>query len=172
MPSSIRNSPGMLLLTLGGIGFARVRPAMLGSAAAGVFLLLLESALPPAPEVRAWTFGLLFAAVFAASIAALRRCVPRQDPDQQYVVVDEFLGMLVAMAPQLLDPGVRVLPAVLAFGVFRVIDSLKPFGIRWIDNRKTPASVLLDDVAAGLLTALLLWGVFQVLQMEATLTAP
>ncbi len=166
-----RQTPGMLLLSLGGIGFASWRPALLASAASAVMLLALEAALPPVPEARWWAFGALFAAVFACSLLGLKRGVPKGDVDQPYVVIDEFLGMLVAMAPQLLEPGIAVLPAFFAFAVFRVIDSVKPLGIRLIDRRNTPVSVLLDDVAAGLCTALLIAGAASVLQMSATMSA-
>lgn len=165
-----RMTPGLQLLTLGGIGRLPWRPALWASAASTVALLLLESILPPSVPVRIAVLTALGATVTLLSILALRRDVPRDDVDQPYVVVDEFLGMLVALAPQLLDKEIQVLPALVAFGVFRIIDSVKPLGIRRIDALNTPLSVLLDDVVAGVYTALVIAGLTAAFQASAMLS--
>lgn len=165
-----RSTPGLQLLTLGGIGWLPWRPALIASAASAAALLLLESVLPPDPSVRVGILAALGVVVAGLSVLALRRDVPKDDVDQTYVVVDEFLGMLVAMAPQLLDDRVQVLPALIAFAVFRVIDSMKPLGIRNIDSLNTPVSVLLDDVVAGVYTALVIAGLTAAFQASAMLS--
>jgi phosphatidylglycerophosphatase A len=44
---------------------------------------------------------------------------------------------------------IQPLVVMVGFLLFRVFDIWKPFGIRMIDRKHTPASVILDDVAAG-----------------------
>ena len=162
-----RSTIGLQLLTLGGIGRLPWRPALIASAVSAAALLLLESVLPPDPAVRIGILTGLGVVVAVLSVLALRRDVPKDDVDQTYVVIDEFLGMLVAMAPQMLDDRVQVLPALVAFAVFRVIDSAKPLGIRNIDSLNTPVSVLLDDVVAGAYTALVIAGLTAAFQASA-----
>jgi phosphatidylglycerophosphatase A len=170
--SRTRNSPALLLLSMGGIGFLRFRPALIASAAAAAVLLGIESMLPGDEHVRAAAFGALFVVVFTASVFALRKAVPRNDVDQPYVVIDEFLGMLVALAPQLLDGEAHVLQAFITFLLFRVIDSTKPLGIRLIDKQNTPVAVLLDDVLAGFYVVLIVAGLEALMQSSLLLSAP
>lgn len=165
-----RSTPGLQLLTLGGIGKLPWRPALVASAVSTAALLLLESVLPSSPAVRIGILCGLGLVVSVLSVHSLRRNVPKNDVDQSYVVVDEFLGMLIALAPQMLDDRVRVLPAVVAFGIFRIIDSAKPLGIRQIDALNTPLSVLLDDMVAGIYTAFILAGLTLLMQASVGLS--
>jgi phosphatidylglycerophosphatase A len=160
---------GLYLLTLGGIGRLPWRPALLASAASTIALLVLEFVLPQNDSLRIGVLVGIGLFVGCGSLLALRRDVPAHDVDQSYVVVDEFLGILVALAPQLVDDRVRVLPALLAFGLFRIIDSIKPLGIRRIDAINAPVAVLLDDVVAGFYTALVIAGLSAAFQASAML---
>jgi len=73
--------------------------------------------------------------------------------DPQEIVYDEFIGVLIPIA---------VVPAtwpwiLAAFALFRLLDITKPGPVGWVDkNMKSPAGVMLDDVVAGLLAALVL----------------
>ena len=84
----------------------------------------------------------------------------RADPafwgdDPSRVVVDEMVGVWI---PLLLaaDPLHRLWWALAALLLFRVFDIVKPFGIRRLDRRRGALWVMLDDVAAGLCSALVL----------------
>ena len=71
--------------------------------------------------------------------------------DASLIVSDEVAGMWVAllMAPRLWWV------VVLAFVIFRILDIVKPGPIGWLDrNVKGGLGVMLDDLAAGLITAL------------------
>ena len=77
--------------------------------------------------------------------------------DSKEIVIDEVAGYLVAMAliPQ------TTLYIVLGFVLFRLFDILKPGPIGYIDKKiKGGAGVVLDDVAAGLISNLILQGVY------------
>ena len=60
--------------------------------------------------------------------------------DPRAVVIDEFFGTWIAVmsATLISEPDYLVIAlAVIAFGLFRIIDILKPLGCRWIDNNIT-----------------------------------
>ena len=75
--------------------------------------------------------------------------------DPSRVVVDEMVGVWI---PLLLAayPLHRLWWALAALLLFRVFDIVKPFGIRRLDRRRGALWVMLDDVAAGLCSALVL----------------
>ncbi len=75
-----------------------------------------------------------------------------QNPDPDEVVVDELVGYFITM---MFVPH-TFLWMVLGFIVFRLLDITKPFGIRKLE---TPdgVGVMLDDIAAGFLGAVLLY---------------
>ncbi len=82
--------------------------------------------------------------------------------DHGAIVWDEFLGYWVAVA---LVP-LELAWLVAGFFVFRALDILKPWPIRALEHR-LPAGwgVMMDDVAAGLLTAATLWAVARLLPL-------
>lgn len=71
--------------------------------------------------------------------------------DHPGIVVDEIVGFMLALAAVPVS-----VPWVLgAFVLFRALDILKPWPIGWLDRRVAGAlGVMLDDLAAGILTAL------------------
>lgn len=174
--SPMRQSPfqcaGRLLLSLGGIGFLPRLSPTIATAVSALLLWLVSIALPADPQQRLALLLALFIGIAAAAFIALARCVPAQHYDQRYVVIDEFLGMFVALFPSLLAgvPAAALLLA--AFGIFRVIDHTKPLFIRSIDKCNTPASVLLDDIIAGVYTAFVLAVMLEFLPLAALHAAP
>lgn len=73
--------------------------------------------------------------------------------DDQRIVIDETAGMLVAM---LWLPDKSLLYLGLGFAVFRVMDIVKPLGIKKLQAIRGGWGVVADDVAAGLLTNIIL----------------
>ena len=74
-----------------------------------------------------------------------------QDPAS--IVWDEFVGLWIALF--LLPAGWYWL--VFGFGLFRFFDILKPWPIGWLDkNLKGGLGIMMDDVAAGLLSLIIL----------------
>jgi len=75
--------------------------------------------------------------------------------DSSAIVVDEVVGQWLAMIPIAWGLWWHYL---LAFGLFRVFDVLKPWPIRWIDRKVGGGwGVMLDDVLAGVLAGVLTW---------------
>lgn len=73
--------------------------------------------------------------------------------DDQRIVIDETAGILVAM---LFLPDRSLLCLGLGFVVFRLMDIVKPLGIKKLQAIKGGWGVVADDVAAGLLTNIIL----------------
>lgn len=75
--------------------------------------------------------------------------------DSKMIVIDEVAGQWIALIPAALNP----LYIVIAFIAFRFFDILKPWPISFMDkNIKGALGVMSDDIAAGLLAALVVIG--------------
>lgn len=91
----------------------------------------------------------LVLALFGLGVAAatrIERASGRKDPS--FVVIDEVVGMLVA----LFAVPLRVGDVLVAFFCFRMFDIVKPFPLRRLESQPGGWGVMLDDVAAGLYT--------------------
>jgi len=134
----------LLIATTGGLGYARIAPGTVGSAA-GVAIYLLTShwSLPAQLGLAA---GVSAIGVWAADVAAVH--FGRADPS--HVVIDEVAGQLVTY----LGTGVGWKGAIIGFLLFRGLDIVKPWPIREIDHgMRGGAGIMLDDVLAGILAA-------------------
>lgn len=131
-----------------GSGFLPWAPGTWGSAAAlAVWWWLLAS--------MAWWWQLgVVAAVFLIGVVLSEHVGRRYGVhDHPAIVIDEFAGLWLGLV------GVKAgwLPALVGFAVFRVLDALKPWPIRWMDARIGGGlGVMLDDIAAGVLTLVVL----------------
>ncbi len=111
-------------------------------------LHLLISPLPPV--MYGVTLFLIFWIAVLVSGAA-EKIIDSKDPG--VIVIDEIIGMLIAMI------GVPASPAawLAAFILFRFFDIVKPFPVNWFDKRLNGGvGIVMDDVAAGGYTLLCL----------------
>lgn len=141
----------MLLLAFGfGSGLAPRAPGTWGSLTA----LALSPLLLMLPVALAW--GLLAIAVVGGILlcdAASRRLGVDDHPG---IVWDEFVGLWLTL---LLAPA-GWLFGILGFSLFRILDIVKPWPIRWLDRRcKGGFGVMIDDLVAGLAAGMLLQAV-------------
>jgi phosphatidylglycerophosphatase A len=135
-------------LALGfGAGLAPVAPGTFGS------LVGLAIALVVAPFGLAWNLAAVALAV-AAGIWICGESARRLGVhDHPAIVWDEVAGMMIAM----LAVPEAWWGAPLAFVLFRAFDIAKPWPIREIDHGMPGgAGIMLDDVLAGVLAALVL----------------
>lgn len=148
---------GVRIATLGPIGRLPWAPGTWGSAAATILAPLCFIPLSGGGRLTLLCC-LLILGTWAAGVA--ERFFDRTDPG--CVVIDEVLGLWIAVWPVpppslVVDPEPWTLLAGLV--LFRCFDILKPWPIRTVE-RHTPGGlgVMLDDVVAGGLAALCLWG--------------
>ena len=152
-------TPVKLIVTFFGCGLSPKAPGTVGSLGGLLFGMGLQAIGGPALLL----LGLAAAAIggWYATIAYMR-VTPGEDP--QEIVIDEVAGQLIALLPLSLglwyagaDPMVffSAWPGwVGAFLAFRLFDIFKPWPVSWADRKSTPLGVMLDDVLAGYMAAI------------------
>ena len=144
--------PAALIATCFGAGLVRWAPGTVASALALPFAWLLRTYTGTIGLAIA-TLVLIVIGIWAAS-AYERRTGTR---DSSAIVIDEVAGQFIAL---LLVPPTIAAYAV-GFVLFRLFDVVKPWPISLLDKRvKSGLGVMLDDIVAGALAAVLLWNVW------------
>ena len=147
-----------LIATFGGIGLLPGPAGTWGSLAA-----------LPAGYLLHWLggFPLLAAATVIAYVAGIWatrvETFEQDDLDPGHIVIDEVVGMWIALIPLSFGLWHIGAPAglfpwpgwVSGFLLFRLFDIWKPWPVSWADRRHGPTGVMLDDVLAGLMAAAL-----------------
>ena len=138
----------VFLATFGYIGYAPIAPGTFGSAAGlAVFVLLRAIGVP-------WLEPVTIVALFAAGAWAgnhAERYFGGIDPGP--VVIDEVMGMLIT----LMFVPVSWAGALLGFLVFRVLDIIKPWPARRLENLHGGVGVMADDAMAAVYGNILMW---------------
>ncbi len=133
------------IATVGGLGFVPKIPGTLGSAV-GLVLAWVLSAHPAQQGI-----GCLVAIALALwSAGPTARQMGSTDP--QAIIIDEVAGMMVALVA--LPVHWKIYGA--GFLLFRFLDIVKPSPIRRLERLPGSWGILLDDLAASLLTNLAL----------------
>ena len=137
----------MFIATGAGSGYLPKAPGTWGTLVG--LLLWWPIALLPLTAYLA-TVAVLFI-VGVASAGAAEKILDRGDPG--VVVIDEIVGVLIALAAVPLHP----VAALAGFALFRLFDIAKPFPVGWVDRHLHGGlGIMLDDVAAGLYALLVL----------------
>ncbi len=136
--------------TLGPVGRLPVAPGTAGSLVALLAWLALA---PPA----GWVLWAVLAGIALLGVAAAGEAARVEGTaDPQQVVIDEVVGMALALA---LAPG-GLAAGIAAFVAFRAFDIAKPFPAGRLERLPGGWGIVADDVAAGLYAAAavrLLW---------------
>lgn len=136
------------IVTCGGLGFFPKGPGTVASFFACFFWFAINLFWGP--------FAVLFGCLLTLVVGGL--IVPFYEKsrglhDSSEIVIDEWLGMGVAMS--LLPP--EPLWILAAFGLFRIFDIWKPWGIRYFDQNYLKGwGVMLDDLVAGIYALVIL----------------
>lgn len=134
-----------------GVGYLRPGPGTWGSFLALPMGWLLVT-------TPFWHMALcLFLFVAAIIVSQIFINQHPEDQDPSVVVIDEVLGMLIALVwiPQ------ELMWFIAAFLLFRLLDILKPFPVSWFDkNGRGGFGIVADDVVAGVITNMVLQGIF------------
>ena len=128
-----------------------VAPATVGTFAALVVYWLLDISVFDAQGDSVWFF-VLIGAVTTVGIWATDYIDNEGDHDPKRGVIDEWVGVWVT---------VLFLPVtwpwmIAGFFMFRALDILKPLGVRKIEAWPGGWGIMFDDIAAGVLGALVL----------------
>jgi len=144
----IMTDPALFLAFGFGSGLAKKAPGTCGTLAAiPLYWLMIQAGLP--------IYSLL---TVIATVAGIRICGIAADKLGEHdfggIVWDEVAGYLITM---------WLVPfswqtALLGFVLFRIFDIIKPWPIKWIDQKvQGGLGIMLDDVLAGVFAGALLW---------------
>ena len=145
-----------LFLSFFGAGYLKPAPGTWGSLAALPAAWVLVSI--GGPYLLLFAMGLCYALGVAATQQEME-ATGAHDPS--WIVIDEVVGQWIALLPVAFGAtraGVSVTdlwPGILtAFQLFRLFDIWKPGPVGWADRKDSATGVMLDDVIAGFLAAL------------------
>jgi phosphatidylglycerophosphatase A len=140
MIASIMNAIAAVIATFFGAGLSPKAPGTVGSIAS--LLLWAPLALLHAPL---WLKLVIIVVIFMVGTWASQRMVVLHGDDPQRVVIDEVVGMGIAVMLTTTWAGLAV-----GFVLFRIFDIWKPLLVGWADkNVEGGFGVMLDDVIAG-----------------------
>lgn len=142
--------PATWVATWGGCGLLRPAPGTWGTLGALPFgiILLMSGGIPSLVLATLILFpiGLWASKHFEQMV---------REKDSGMIVVDEVVGMWIALIPALLTP----FSVAVAFLLFRLFDIWKPWPISYLDTKVRGAmGVMIDDVLAGVFAALVMIG--------------
>lgn len=129
-----------------GLGFVSPMPGTVASFAA----VLVAFFIPVGPVL---ILSVTVLGLFSSGIYA--RTIGKEDPGE--IVIDEVAGMWIALfahTPAMFVP---------AFGLFRILDIIKPFPIRNLERLTGGVGIMADDIAAGVLANVILRSVWWLL---------
>lgn len=135
----------VLIATGFGTGFSPFAPGTAGALLAtiiwfGLSIIVSEVCL-------LWLTVALVLLFTIAGIWAANRLEPYWGEDPSRVVVDEMVGVWIAL---LAAPAGDIWYALGAFALFRLFDIFKPLGIRRMESFPGGIGVMMDDILAGI----------------------
>ncbi len=143
---------GLLIATVGGVGYAPIAPGTAGSLVGLVVLFGVRLVGDPVFELST-LLAVVLVGTWAAGVG--ERVAGREDPG--LVVVDEVAGMLLTM----LWIPLTWLTGIIGFLAFRVFDIIKPFPAGRAERLPGGVGIMADDLVAGvyawLVVRLLFW---------------
>ena len=131
--------------TVAYVGRLPIAPGTWGSLAALIAWYILK------PIISDPFFLLINGGIFFIGIAASEILIGAwDDDDPKAVVIDEWVGMWIALYLVPHD----LLWGFVAFFLFRLFDILKPGPVQMMDDLHSAIGVMMDDVVAGILALL------------------
>ncbi len=132
------------------LGYSPWAPGTLGSLA-GLGIVIFFSFFKISVTIYLILIGLIFFLGFLSTEAFIREL---KQTDPQVVVVDEVVGMMIAMLGSLQFDWKYLLGG---FAFFRLFDIWKPFPIHRLEALPGSWGVMMDDVLAGIYAAICLY---------------
>ena len=143
-------NPFHFAATLGGIGMLPIAPGTFGSITAWIIFVYLSHFISMINMlILTITFSILSIWICSEASKDL------ENKDHKSIVIDELVGMWIALLPVLVIANSqfeRIVYALAALILFRFFDILKPFPISYFDkNYKNGFGIVIDDVISGLI---------------------
>ena len=143
-------NPFHLAATLGGIGLVPIAPGTVGSVVAWLIFVYLSHFISLINMIIL-TISFCFLSIWICNQASKNL----ENKDHKSIVIDELVGMWIALLPVLFlanSQFERTVYALAALIFFRLFDILKPFPISYFDkNYKNGFGIVIDDVISGLI---------------------
>tara|TARA_B100001057_G_scaffold384505_1_gene390985 strand:- start:14 stop:493 length:480 start_codon:yes stop_codon:yes gene_type:complete len=142
------------------IGYIKIAPGTLGSICGVLTFFCFYNFFSVNPK---YLFFLIFFIFIFGWYFVFTYVQKNKTHDPSEIIIDEFLGQLLSLAPLLylrnfnfnLDYFLELL--IFAFLLFRFFDIIKPWPINIIDRSKSSLSIIMDDMVAGLFSAIIVF---------------
>ena len=134
-----------ILSTFFYIGYLPLIPGTFASIA-GVFLFYFLK-----DNLLIYIFSILFLLLIGILVGERAEEV-FQRKDCPFIVIDEVLGMLLSLI--FIPYDIKLV--IIAFVIFRILDTLKPYPASMLQNLKGGIGIMGDDIVAGLYTNIIL----------------
>lgn len=145
-------NPFFFIASLGGIGLIRFAPGTFGSIFSWFLFIYLSHYL----NMIVLTSLMFFLGIWVCENISK----DLEEKDDKSIVIDELIGMWIALMPTIYfadTQAERTTIAILALVLFRFFDIVKPYPINLLDQKfKNGFGIVIDDVAAGIITLLIL----------------
>lgn len=138
-------------------GFLPKMPGTWGSFFSAIILASLYFALPPTIIWRFFVLISIYILVYFLAVKWIKDFLQKDNSDPQWIVIDEFLGLGIALLPFLLDKILNWWLLILGFALFRLFDIYKVWLVKKMDDKHNVDGVMLDDVAAGAFAAIIIF---------------
>lgn len=139
-----------------GAGLIKPAPGTWGSLAALPVFLVVHLYGGFAGAILA-TIAVIFIGIWAIE----KETRGQKDHDPSEIVIDEVAGMWIALLPVSYGAQIMGMPIlalypgwIVAFAAFRLFDITKPGPVGWADRRNDALGVMLDDLIAGVMAAI------------------
>lgn len=134
-----------LIATFFYIGKSKIAPGTLASL---LTVLVWYLFVPDSYSIRL----ILLLSIFYIGKWSINFIIPKYDEkDPQFIVIDEVLGMSIPLMFIFNDLHI----AFLSFLLFRLFDIVKPSIVYYAQYMKEPYGILMDDILAGTISALI-----------------
>lgn len=142
-----------------GSGYASKAPGTVGT----IFFTLLWIALFSVLEkfnfnnLSLINFYILIFCTFVGTYSCKKALKTETDKDPKWVVIDEWLGMSLALQSQFIfSDYIDFYSLTFAFVLFRILDISKPFPIRNLEKLPNEIGVMADDAGCGIIVLVIL----------------
>lgn len=137
-----------IIATVFGIGYFPKAPGTAASAFCLAFFWFI-------PGIPPFYLAMVIIGLFFVGVWSSTRAEKIWGHDPSYIVIDEVVGQLITIAG--FEKHISIVIG--AFILFRLFDIVKCFPINYAEKLPKGWGVMLDDVAAGILAHLILWGI-------------